>query len=352
MFRRGASHIDIERGKHVSSHSFSLRSFLRRYSFIFVIVSCACLLLIITQGLRRLSQRRLVDSEHETCARKLARLGVDTTNGGPASVRENIYARMDGNILQNGLSLGGVITQGLKQSDLFVFSEVATSGVTITPVLKPLDIPVRAMILPLLDYEVSGRIKASVEKLLLPVLPIGAVWMQDSKLYHATLYHASSHAIPVQATPNEVEEEARAIRGVAGSSCPIKGVLDRIIITTSGVIVACWQVQASGTEPTDLRKDLAQALPKSPPKEGQMVKEPSILHTTIARLLKPPEEIGQSVEATAVELAVRELSNSLCGVTAAFEEVWFVEEQDLLALALEGHYIKHPAPLRCPRTST
>jgi hypothetical protein len=35
--------------------------------------------------------------------------------GGPAFERENIYARMDGNILQNGLTLGGVITQGLKQ---------------------------------------------------------------------------------------------------------------------------------------------------------------------------------------------------------------------------------------------
>ena len=29
-------------------------------------------------------------------------------------------------------------------------------------------------------------------------------------------------------------------------------------------------------------------------------------------------------------------------------QVWFVEEQDLLALALNGHYIKHRAPLKCP----
>ena len=35
---------------------------------------------------------------------------------------------------------------------------------------------------------------------------------------------------------------------------------------------------------------------------------------------------------------------------AARSEVWFVEEQDLLALALEGRYVKHVAPLTCPRS--
>ena len=39
---------------------------------------------------------------------------------------------------------------------------------------------------------------------------------------------------PVPANALEVEAEARAIRGVAGVSCPIRAVLDRIIITTSG----------------------------------------------------------------------------------------------------------------------
>ncbi len=64
---------------------------------------------------------------------------------------------------------------------------------------------------------------------------------------------------------------------------------------TSGVIVACWQTLPSGTEPAELRAALAEALPLSPKKEGQMVKEPSMLHTTIARLLRPPEELHTQV---------------------------------------------------------
>ena len=36
-----------------------------------------------------------------------------------------------------------------------------------------------------------------------------------------------------------------------------------------------------------------------------------------------------------------------CGLTTSFSEVWFVEELDLLALALNGKYVKHPAPLQC-----
>ena len=32
----------------------------------------------------------------------------------------------------------------------------------------------------------------------------------------------------------DVEAEARAIRGVMGASCPIKAVLDRVVVTTSG----------------------------------------------------------------------------------------------------------------------
>lgn len=61
--------------------------------------------------------------------------------------------------------------------------------------LKPLPIPVRALILPLRDAVVASRITAAMHSLLLPVLPAGGVWLQDDSLYHATLYHASSHAV-------------------------------------------------------------------------------------------------------------------------------------------------------------
>jgi hypothetical protein len=78
------------------------------------------------------------------------------------------------------------------------------------------------------------------------VLPEGAVWRQDSSLYHATIYHASSHAKPVPATSDEIKEEHRAIRAVTTSTCPIIGVLDRVVVTSTGVVVACWQAAPGG----------------------------------------------------------------------------------------------------------
>ena len=48
---------------------------------------------------------------------------------------------------------------------------------------------------------------------------------------------------------------------------------------------------------------LLQALPKAPPKEGQMVKEPTMLHTTIARLLQPPDQVQDKVWMDGVGLA-------------------------------------------------
>lgn len=55
----------------------------------------------------------------------------------------------------------------------------------------------------------------------------------------------------------------------------------------AGVVVACWQVLPEGGEPALLRAALSKALPDAPPKDAQMVKEPAMLHTTLARLLQP-----------------------------------------------------------------
>lgn len=198
----------------------------------------------------------------------------------------------------------------------------------------------------------------------------------------------------------------------------------------AGVVVACWQVLPTGGEPALLREALGRALPNAPPREAQMVKEPAMLHTTIARLLQPPAELAEAasaldeqagssssgssgsragggigvgegggrelradgldggggkrrllgdtgggegggaggkgagprvgravvavgdgqgpLDAEVVVAAVDALSGMLCGLRAQFGEVWFIEEQDLLALALDGRYVKHLAPLRCP----
>lgn len=140
----------------------------------------------------------------------------------------------------------------------------------------------------------------------------------------------------------------------------------RAPLRPAGVVVACWQALPGGSEPADLRAAVGRALIHAPGIDGQMVKEPAMLHTTVARLLQPPSSTtggggaGQAarrgsaaaavleIDTAAVVAAVQGMTDSLCGLQTMFREVWFVEEQDLLALALNGRYRKHLAPMTCP----
>lgn len=81
--------------------------------------------------------------------------------------------------------------------------------------------------------------------------------------------------------------------------------------------MACWQALETGSEPALLREALGKALPDAPPKEAQMVKEPAMLHTTLARLLQPPG--GQALDSEKIVQAVEEISSRLCGLTTQFE---------------------------------
>lgn len=100
------------------------------------------------------------------------------------------------------------------------------------------------------------------------------IWFQNSSLYHFSMFHASHHLSPVPATQDEVkcllgaiyvflrmflftydvildfepclfpqiEAEAAAVRAVAEGLCPLKIVLDRVVLTSTGVLLGCWQV--------------------------------------------------------------------------------------------------------------
>jgi hypothetical protein len=88
----------------------------------------------------------------------------------------------------------------------------------------------------------------------------------------------------------------------------------------------------TGGEPVTLRKALAAALPNAPPTSAQMVKEPAMLHTTLARLLQPPaagaaqqqsggEALPPSIDSQKVIEAVERISQKLCGLTSEFRWV-------------------------------
>ncbi len=92
-----------------------------------------------------------------------------------------------------------------------------------------------------------------------------------------------------------------------------------------------------------------------------------MLHTTVARLLlstasdiKLPEasvargSSGPGLDRQGGKWAqlAAAASEDLCGLRATFDELWFVEEQELLALALQGRYVRQlAASLQCGRNA-
>lgn len=185
------------------------------------------------------------------------------------------------------------------------------------------------------------------------------MWFQDPSMYHFSVFHASHHLDAHAASPAEVAEESAAIKGVARTSCPIEAVIERVVVAPSGVVMALWNVR-SGTEPADLRRRLRRALPRAPAK--QIVSDEVILHTTLARLLRPPPRESTSDEGgegegevegvkvigtAAARRAAAALTSALCGVQATLPAAWFVHERDKLALALGGRYDPRPMKFEC-----
>ncbi|RYR59439.1 hypothetical protein Ahy_A05g025320 [Arachis hypogaea] len=55
------------------------------------------------------------------------------------------------------------------------------------------------------------------------------------------MFHASHHIQPVPATKEEIEAEASSVQAVARTLCPLKIVLDIVVLTSTGVLLSCWQ---------------------------------------------------------------------------------------------------------------
>lgn len=53
---------------------------------------------------------------------------------------------------------------------------------------------------------------------------------------------------PVAANAAAVQQELDAVKSVASVSCPVMAVLERVVFTSSGVLVACWQVRATTSQ--------------------------------------------------------------------------------------------------------
>ncbi|CAN4086361.1 unnamed protein product [Withania somnifera] len=261
-----------------------------------------------------------------------------------AEQRSRLYEKMEKDLEDHGASFlkQGKTTQSLSLSDLFNLK----NGV-VTPVLKAANPPVRANVL-YLNPEYSVPIAEAVRSLFSPHFN-KAIWFQNSSLYHFSMFHASHHITAVPASESEIEAEANVVRAVSESICPLKIALDRVVLTSTGVLVGCWQVD-SGTDPVTIRQKLRNALPHAPAKQ---LYDAVMLHTSFARLLGHPsnfpEEANKVSELQFLHELVNRLNNKIRGTKATVSELWYVEEYDVLALALNGRIKARNFQLGCSK---
>ncbi|XP_025014823.1 uncharacterized protein LOC8277404 isoform X2 [Ricinus communis] len=257
--------------------------------------------------------------------------------------RSKLYDKMARDLDDNGPSFlkHGQTSQSLSLSDIFTLKDGS-----VTPVLKAANPPVRANVL-YLSSEYSVRISEAVKRIFSPYFD-KAIWFQNSSVYHFSMFHASHHIGPVPATEDEVEAEASAVGSVAEGLCPLEIVLDRVVLTSTGVLLGCWQV-ISGPDPITIRAKLRTALPHAPEKQ---LYDAAILHTSFARLLGHPKDspAEPSEELRLFHELVARLNNQIRGFVAVVSELWYVEEYDVLALALDGRMKVRKFQLGCKRT--
>ncbi|KAL8215985.1 hypothetical protein R6Q57_022822 [Mikania cordata] len=256
--------------------------------------------------------------------------------------RLKLYDKMSRDLYEHGALFlkHGETSQSLLLSDLF---DVKNGYVT--PSLKAANPPVRANVLHL-STEYSRPIAKAVRDVFSPTLN-EVIWFQNSEFYHFSMFHASNHILPVPASEEEIEAEVDAVKSVADQLCPMKILLDRVILTSTGVLLGCWQV-ISGTDPVNIRSLLRKCLPRAPEKQ---LYAPVILHTSLARILGHPKHSSEETDVESElqhfhELVAR-LNNRIRGTKATISELWYVEEYDLLALALDGKMKIRRFPFRC-----
>ena len=152
------------------------------------------------------------------------------------------------------------------------------------------------------------------------------------------------------ATEKQIDLEVLSILEVAEQLCPIDAILQSVVITRSGTVLALWQPAPRSTDPADLRNSLRQALPQASKK--QVVTDTVLLHTTLARIATTDtNSLEQQQLPSKEELwsAVGKITSEFCGMQTKMDALWYVEEEDLLALALNGRIKKRTIPFQCKR---
>ncbi len=257
--------------------------------------------------------------------------GRDSTLSEKNQERQRVYSEM---MASSDIVPGG--TQGLELSDMF---EITSDGM-VEPKQSAMDVPVRALVMPLQSMDVAEILVEALDRFLVPVLKNsgGKIWNQRKDLLHTTMYHVSTHENPIEADEEGITKEVTAVSSLLNTPlqknsmrCSMKAFLERIIITSSGHIVACWQLLGSSeVEVAQLRQLLKQTFPQS----KQTIAHDSIIHMTLARIVVFPNK-----KRDLLMEKLEGMNRELCGLQVSFSQIWYVLEHDRLALALNGRYV-------------
>ena len=158
------------------------------------------------------------------CERELAgALPLDRLEGTLA--RSRLYGGMASGVAERGLTAfdpahaNDAQTQGLSLSSLFTFDP--TTGEA-SPVLRRLDVPVRAVVFPVPPRSAAARsIHRETRRVLSREFPPtggalnagDSVWYQDPNAYHFSAFHASHHLDEHAASTKEATAPRRRSRG-------------------------------------------------------------------------------------------------------------------------------------------
>ena len=148
---------------------------------------------------------------------------------------------------------------------------------------------------------------------------------------HVTLFHMSrpGDTRPVLDEAGMADELGR-VRAIGAATPPFTLVIDRLLLSDSGVLLLLFQTTGGDRTPFELREALRAAFPDAPAKQS------ILLHSSLARTLQVPP----SPEALAAATAACERATQLLhGREVPMRSIWHVVER---ALPVAGTVVDIP----------
>jgi hypothetical protein len=213
-------------------------------------------------------------------------------------------------------SRGGPTAAALARETLTL--RCAPGGAVALPFADPFG-SIRLMVAPVrLDAEAQSVVDEAVATAA-ACWPVEAVFLTPRSQLHVTLFHVGrpGDVRPVLDDAG-MDDELDRVRSVAASTPPFKLVIDRLLLSDSGVLLLLFHTMER--TPFAMREAFRAAFPAAPAKQSVL------LHSSLARTLQLPP----SPEALAAATAACERATQLLhGREVPIESVWHVVESAL-----------------------